>query len=362
MKAVRTAKLNQAKEGRIIDDRVDSRVMGSLARRTTALEPASHLVRRARSRSRQTEGGVVSAQPMLSGTTEHETNEDEDPAVDIGVQKGKLLLRHLVAKYREKYHDEPCPPSNPRVFREMLFNLIAPKHEFQQIKNLQDFADLMLASLKKFLDDDFEVLFLTSNAEDQSLSLLSHQQHTSANTMDLESKQLLVFLVQPPEQTSRSIESETKTLRPFQYIFNPSKPRSIRTPAASETTCTLCGKSVKVTDEFIRLLDCNHVYHRICLIQAVAQLTNKRFFLTKQERKEHPGISLCPNCKDAGFIQRGLVRGYRKHIIWDLLKDKADVFYQRMQERRVLEGGSTGLDSRQTHEDSEDVAEENALE
>lgn len=102
-------------------------------------------------------------------------------------------------------------------------------------------------------------------------------------------------------------------------------------------TCALCKKTVKVTDEFIRLLDCNHVFHRICLIQSIAQLTNKRFFLTKQERKELPGISLCPCCPEAGFIQRGLVRGYRKHIIWDLLKDKADVFYQRMQERRVLE-------------------------
>ena len=39
------------------------------------------------------------------------------------------------------------------------------------------------------------------------------------------------------------------------------------------------------------------------------------------------------------------MRGYRKHIIWDLLKDKADVFYQRMQERRVLEGGSSAAAS-----------------
>lgn len=39
------------------------------------------------------------------------------------------------------------------------------------------------------------------------------------------------------------------------------------------------------------------------------------------------------------------MRGYRKHIIWDLLKDKADVFYQRMQERRVMEGGSSATAS-----------------
>lgn len=65
VKAVRTAQLNQAKEGRIIDDKADSRIVGgSLARRTT-IEPVNSLVRsRSKSRSRQTEGGLVSMQPL----------------------------------------------------------------------------------------------------------------------------------------------------------------------------------------------------------------------------------------------------------------------------------------------------------
>jgi hypothetical protein len=32
-----------------------------------------------------------------------------------------------------------------------------------------------------------------------------------------------------------------------------------------------------------------------------------------------------------------IINGYRKHIIFDLLKDKADLFYTKMLERKVLE-------------------------
>ena len=55
-----------------------------------------------------------------------------------------------------------------------------------------------------------------------------------------------------------------------------------------------------ITDEFIRLLDCNHLFHRICLIHWIAELTSKRFFLTRKEQKiiKDKPISLCPNCKD----------------------------------------------------------------
>ena len=96
-----------------------------------------------------------------------------------------------------------------------------------------------------------------------------------------------------------------------------------------------------VTDEYIRLLDCNHIYHRICLIHKIAQLTNKRFFLTRKEQKaiQNQPLSLCPNCKSDNDVYGYLkvCNGYRKHIIFDLLKDKADLFYQKMEERRAVE-------------------------
>lgn len=77
------------------------------------------------------------------------------------------------------------------------------------------------------------------------------------------------------------------------------------------------------------------------MIHFIAQVTNKRFFLTHKEQKDAKDqpLSLCPNCKedDAAYGYLKQCKGYRKHIIFDLLKDKADLFYSKMQERRVLE-------------------------
>jgi len=50
-------------------------------------------------------------------------------------------------------------------------------------------------------------------------------------------------------------------------------------------------------------------------------------------------MSLCPNCKLEddlyGYLDK--LKGYRKHIIFDLLKDKADLFYKKMKDRKALE-------------------------
>jgi len=63
-------------------------------------------------------------------------------------------------------------------------------------------------------------------------------------------------------------------------------------------TCRICQQNILITDEYIRLLDCNHIYHRICLIHSIAELTSKRFFLTRKEQKliNKKTLSLCPNC------------------------------------------------------------------
>lgn len=77
------------------------------------------------------------------------------------------------------------------------------------------------------------------------------------------------------------------------------------------------------------------------MIHFIAQITSKKFFLTKREQrdtKEQP-LSLCPNCKeeDKHYSYLSNLCGYRKHVVFDLLKDKAEVFYQKMQERMVAE-------------------------
>lgn len=105
---------------------------------------------------------------------------------------------------------------------------------------------------------------------------------------------------------------QTRSLPQFEYIFNPSKPKTLGQGALFfsaqrkkqfdenkenqdikiqtlghlpiDCLCSICRQFVLVTDEFIRILDCNHIYHRICMIHHVAKVTNKRFFLTKKER------------------------------------------------------------------------------
>lgn len=217
--------------------------------------------------------------------------------------------------------------------------------------------------------------------------------------MDLDGKTLIIFLLEQPESHMVAAENiQTRTLPHFQYVFNPSRPKSmgqgrdyfpsqrkkndqdqLKFCSFSDCVCSICGQCVMITDEYIRLLDCNHIYHRICMIHSIAQATSKRFFLTRKEQlkefeeKDQP-LSLCPNCKleDAQYGYLSKVKGYRKHIVFDLLKDKADLFYSKMKERKVLEfsnpvkgpkedglGESHPADRADCDEDSEDLEEEN---
>ena len=58
--------------------------------------------------------------------------------------------------------------------------------------------------------------------------------------------------------------------------------------------CALCQKDILLTDEYIKLIDCNHIYHRICMIHRVAAATEKKFFLTEDEiTDEKSNFHLC---------------------------------------------------------------------
>jgi len=209
---------------------------------------------------------------------------------------------------------------------------------------------------------DFEILFV--ERAEETKSLLVHAKDKCS--IDLEGKVLVIFLLQQPDSYMASMDNiQTSGLPQFEYMFNPSKPKSmgqgrdcfpsqrkqhgqdqLQLCSFSDCVCSICQQCVLITDEYIRLLDCNHIYHRICMIHSIAQVTNKRFFLTPKEQQaefddpEQP-LSLCPNCKheDAqiGYLSLGRVKGYRKHMIFDLLKDKADLFYTKMKERKAQE-------------------------
>jgi hypothetical protein len=99
------------------------------------------------------------------------------------------------------------------------------------------------------------------------------------------------------------------------------------------TDCSLCNQPILITEEYIRLLDCHHLYHRLCLIRRVVEASQKRFFMTRREQKiRHEGVKLCQDCGDDRHF-----KGYRKHIIFDLLKEKADLFYKKMLDRKLME-------------------------
>ena len=83
--------------------------------------------------------------------------------------------------------------------------------------------------------------------------------------------------------------------------------------------CKICSKAVMVTDEYIRLADCLHVFHRICLIHRQAQKTDKKIFLSKQEIEEDPSFHICETCERED--QSKTFGRYREHIIFDLLKE-----------------------------------------
>lgn len=57
----------------------------------------------------------------------------------------------------------------------------------------------------------------------------------------------------------------------------------VANPRAMPTDCSLCNKPILITEEFIRLLDCQHLYHRLCLIRRVVEASQKRFFMTRRE-------------------------------------------------------------------------------
>jgi len=57
---------------------------------------------------------------------------------------------------------------------------------------------------------------------------------------------------------------------------------------------------------------------------------------------QNKSLHLCPQCKkieenlsSAQEIELIIKCGYRKHIIFDLLKDKADLFYKKMLDRKM---------------------------
>lgn len=71
---------------------------------------------------------------------------------------------------------------------------------------------------------NYEILFVEK--VDETKSLLVHSKDKTS--IDLEGKDLIIFLLQQPESYMRQMDDiQTQVLPQFEYIFNPSKPKSM---------------------------------------------------------------------------------------------------------------------------------------
>ena len=166
--------------------------------------------------------------------------EKDMDALDLDVQKGKLLIKHLLQAY--KGTDFGAPQDNQQ-FIDILFNLLIPKKQFACIENINDFTELVQNNFMKIIDIDgtlkpakvkkraspknehaFEILFVEKVEETRSLLIHSKDKCS----LDMEGKELLIFLLEQPESYQKEVDNiQTVSLPQFEYKFNPSKPKAM---------------------------------------------------------------------------------------------------------------------------------------
>ena len=120
---------------------------------------------------------------------------------------------------------------------DILFNLLIPSKNFSEIECMNDFVELMTANLVKIIDLDkcvsassskqkkkvYEILFVEKAQETESL--LIHAKDKCS--LDLENKELVIFLLEHPEVYNIEKDGQTVSLPQFEYSFNPTKPKSM---------------------------------------------------------------------------------------------------------------------------------------
>ena len=157
--------------------------------------------------------------------------------------------------------------------------MIVSKKEFGSIENMNDFVQLVDTKFKSIMDVHesgmIEILFIEK--VDNLHNFIIHSKDKFG--LDLDGKELLIFMIETEDSLKREFEVQTEGMPMFTYKFDLKRVKNM------PEDCKVCKQQILITDEYIRLLDCNHVYHRICLIHYIAELTSKRFFLTRNEQK-----------------------------------------------------------------------------
>jgi len=84
---------------------------------------------------------------------------------DILIQRGKLLIRHLMDIYMNK----PEGDEGKEQFADILFSIVVSKAAFNSVENLSDFINLVQQSFLNVIDVDkkknVEIMFLESFEE-----------------------------------------------------------------------------------------------------------------------------------------------------------------------------------------------------
>jgi hypothetical protein len=98
--------------------------------------------------------------------------------------------------------------------------LLIPKKQFAGIENINDFTELVQSSFMKVIDIEkkkkgkhehgFEILFVEKVEETQSLLIHSKDKCS----LDLEGKELLIFLLEQPESYKKEVDGIQTTSLP----------------------------------------------------------------------------------------------------------------------------------------------------
>lgn len=185
-------------------------------------------------------------------------------------------LRFQVLKKDDMATGEALVPFTSRIDEEyvdLLFDMVVPKEDLRKVEGILDFIDVLqrcFAQLLAEIDCDIPVPTIllvepvSAGDELRNFVLLSNQ----LPPQRCPERPLLPFLLKAPKLMTSSSGTQTDTadnryFEYFCYTFDASRPK------AMPHDCSLCEKPILITDEFIRLLDCQHLYHRMCLSQHI---------------------------------------------------------------------------------------------
>ena len=78
---------------------------------------------------------------------------DQD-SYDLDIQKGKLLIKHLMKIYDKSLSDQDSleEQEDSQFYKDVLFNMLIPSKEFSEVECMNDFVELVQVNIMKIID------------------------------------------------------------------------------------------------------------------------------------------------------------------------------------------------------------------